>query len=269
MSDYQTIKLDLASDGIATLTLNRPEVLNALNAEMKEELADAVTRLEFDDAVRCVLLAGAGRHFMAGGDVKRFYEERDRDLQWKRRRFLEGINAMHPIMFSLRRMPKPTIAAVQGYAVGFGMSLALGCDLTICADSARFRLAYVGIGTSPDGSISYTLPRLVGLKKALEFAILGDDVTAGEALSLGMVNYVVPEAELPAEAAKLAARLAAGPTRAIAGIKALMHGSIDTDYEAQLQKEAETFAENAVGADFREGVTAFAEKRQPQFKGRW
>lgn len=264
---YETLLLEVA-DGIGTLTLNRPKALNALTPQMKEEMADATTRLEFDEAVRCVIVRGAGEHFMAGGDVKGFYAGRDASLHDKRRRFLEGINALHPVMFSLRRMRKPVIASVQGYAAGYGMSLAMACDLTICADDARFALAYVRIGTSPDGTGTYMLPRIVGLKKAMEFALLGDDCDAQAAASFGLVNFVVPRAELEAETLKLARRLASGPTHALANVKRLIHASLDTAYEAQLQQEAEAFASNVATEDFREGVSAFAEKRKPKFKGR-
>lgn len=264
---YDTLLLDVA-DGVGTLTLNRPQALNALSPEMKEEMADAVTRLEFDDAVRCVVLRGAGEHFMAGGDLKGFYADRERSPHAKRRRFLEGINALHPVMFSMRRMPKPVIASVQGYAAGFGMSLAMACDLTICADDAKFALAYVRIGTSPDGTASYMLPRVVGLKKAMELAMLGDDCDAETAKAFGLANFVVPRVELEAETTKLATRLANGPTHAIAGIKRLIHHSLDTAYEAQLQQEAETFASNVNGHDFLEGITAFVEKRRPKFVGK-
>ncbi len=262
-----TALLDVAG-GVATITLNRPKALNALNAEMKEALLEINTRVEFDPEIRCVVVKGAGAHFMAGGDVKGFYADRDNSLHQKRRRFLEGINAMHPIMFAFRRMPKPVIASVQGYAAGFGMSLALGCDLVICSDDAKFAMAYVRIGTSPDGTGTYFLPRIVGVKKAMEFAMLGDDVDAATAARHGMVNFVVPRDRLEAETAGLADRLANGPTHALGNVKKLIHGSLDREYEAQLQLEAECFASNVETEDFREGVSAFAEKRKPEFKGR-
>ncbi|MEQ9639648.1 MAG: enoyl-CoA hydratase [Alphaproteobacteria bacterium] len=264
---YETLLLDV-SDGVGTLTLNRPKALNALTPQMKEEMADAVTRLEFDDAVRCVVVKGAGDHFMAGGDLKGFYADRENTAHAKRRRFLEGINALHPVMFSMRRMPKPVISSVQGYAAGFGLSLAMACDLTICADDAKFALAYVRIGTSPDGTASYMLPRIVGLKKAMEMAMLGDDWDAETAQRFGLTNFVVPRTDLTAETAKLATRLANGPTHALGGIKRLIHHSIDTAYEAQLQQEAETFASNVNGHDFLEGISAFVEKRKAKFVGK-
>ena len=262
-----TLKFERAH-GIATLTLNRPEVLNALNAEMREALLDSIAAIEVDEAVRVVVIKGAGQHFMAGGDVKGFYADRDKSAHQKRRRFLEGINNMHPILFGLRRMPKPVIASVQGYAAGFGASLAIAADLTIAAADARFTLAYVRIGTSPDGAATYFLPRMVGLKRALEIGLLGDDIAAETAQRYGMVNFVVPAERLKAETAKLARRLATGPTGALGRVKQLMNASIDNQFEHQLQMEAEAFAHNAVSDDFREGVSAFVEKRKPDFKGR-
>lgn len=262
-----TVHYEVA-DGIATITLNRPKALNALNDEMREALLEATARAEVDERARCVVVRGAGDSFMAGGDVKRFYEQRESDSFATRRRFLEGINHIHPICFALRRMPKPVLASVHGYAAGFGLSLALACDLAIAADTAKFTLAYVRIGTSPDGSASYTLPRAVGLKKAMEMALLGDDMDAATAQAHGLINFVAPQAELAAETQKLAARLASGPTRAYANVKRLIWASQDNGYESQLQLEAECFADNAVNGDFAEGVAAFAEKRKPQFKGR-
>ena len=262
-----TVRLEMA-DGIATLTLNRPEVLNAINAEMKEALLDTLTRVEVDPEVRVLVLKGAGKHFMAGGDVKGFYAERDRDEIWKRRRFLEGVNAIHPILFAVRRMPKPVISSVQGYAAGFGVSLAVMADLTIAAEDATFTLAYIRIGTSPDGGSTYYLPRMVGLKRALEIGMLGDDFDARTAKDYGLVNFVVPADALAAETDKLARRLANAPTHAIGNLKWLMNASIDNQLEQQLQMEAEAFADNVTTEDFREGVSAFAEKRKPVFKGR-
>lgn len=261
-----TVRLEIA-DSIATVTLNRPAALNALNADMKDALLETVSRVEADPAVRCMVIRGAGESFMAGGDLKSFAEDFGRDALWRRRRFLEGINNMHPLLFAMRRMPKPVIASVHGYAAGFGVSLAVACDLTICADDAKFTLAYVRIGTSPDGGASYFLPRLVGLKKAMEIALLGDEFSAEEARDLGMVNMVVPRGALAERTDALARRLAAGPTQAYAGVKKLMYASLESGMENQLQREAECFAANAQTQDFREGVTAFLERRKPDFQG--
>ena len=259
----------LSVDGpVATVTLNRPKALNALNGEMKDGLLAALAAVEFADAVRAVVLTGAGGHFMAGGDLKGFHDERDQPVLARKRRFLEGINALHPYIFAIRRMAKPVIASVGGYAAGFGVSLAVACDLTIAADTAKFTLAYVRIGTSPDGGASYFLPRLVGMKKAMEIALLGDEFGAEEAARIGLINFVVPEAELAGRTAALAGRLAAGPTHAYGNVKSLIYGSLDTNLEHQLQREAECFTANVTTHDFREGIAAFVEKRKPAFRGR-
>ena len=240
--------LDLEiKDGIATLTMNRPEARNALSMEMRAQLIEVLHDIEHDDAVRCVVLTGAGDHFMAGGDVKGMSES---------------------IKKAMRRMPKPIIASCRGAAAGAGVSMALACDLVIAAEDAFFTLAYCKIGTSPDGSSSFHLPRAVGIKKAMEIALLGDRFGAQEAKDIGMINFVVPSAELDAETASLAQRLAAGPTHVYGNTKALFYRSLESEFESQLQAEAEYFADCASRADFREGVTAFVEKRSPNFTGR-
>ncbi|MGH6991538.1 MAG: enoyl-CoA hydratase-related protein, partial [Stellaceae bacterium] len=160
------------------------------------------------------------------------------------------------------------VASVQGAAAGFGLSLMMACDLVIAADSAFFTLAYINIGTSPDGSGTYFLPRVVGQKKAMEIALLGDRFDAATAKAMGLINFIVPAAELEAETMKLATRLATGPTRAIANTKRLINHSLERSLESQLQAEAMSFADCAASEDWLEGVKAFAEKRRPAFKGR-
>ena len=261
--------LDLEiKDGIATLTMNRPEARNALSMEMRAQLIEVLHDIEHDDAVRCVVLKGAGDHFMAGGDVKGMSESIKKPPAEVRKEFLLRIHDLHPIMFAMRRMPKPIIASCRGAAAGAGVSMALACDLVIAAEDAFFTLAYCKIGTSPDGSSSFHLPRAVGIKKAMEIALLGDRFGAQEAKDIGMINFVVPSAELDAETASLAQRLAAGPTHVYGNTKALFYRSLESEFESQLQAEAEYFADCASRADFREGVTAFVEKRSPNFTGR-
>jgi 2-(1,2-epoxy-1,2-dihydrophenyl)acetyl-CoA isomerase len=256
------------ADHVAALTMNRPEARNALSDPMRRELRDALHAIELDDDVRCVVLRGAGDHFMAGGDVKTFAGIIDRPAAELKQQFVLRIHDLHPIMFAMRRMPKPVLASVRGAAAGAGVSMALACDLVIAADDAFFTLAYVNIGTTPDGSSTYFLPRTLGLKRALEMTFLGERIPAAKAAEWGLVNFVVPAAELEAETAKIARRLASGPTYVYGRAKALLYDSIRRDFESQLQAEAEAFAACAAREDFREGVTAFVEKRKPVFTGR-
>jgi 2-(1,2-epoxy-1,2-dihydrophenyl)acetyl-CoA isomerase len=255
-------------DGVGIITLNRPQSLNALSDDMTKGLTDATAAFERDDAVRCVLLRGAGDHFMAGGDVKGFYERLKSDqkahaagLEWK-------VNLLHALIYSFRRMNKPTVVSVQGAAAGFGLSLMMAADLAIVADDAFFTLAYANIGFSADGGATYWLPRLVGTRKALEIAYLAERFDAKKAQELGIVNFVVPRAQLEAETEKLTRRLASGPTFAYGEVKRLMHNSLESNFDSQLHREAEAIARCAASADHLEGVTAFVEKRKPVFKGR-
>jgi 2-(1,2-epoxy-1,2-dihydrophenyl)acetyl-CoA isomerase len=253
------------SDSIATITLNRPKVLNALNAAMAEGLADALARAERDSAVRVVILTGAGAGFMAGGDIKSFntwLEEPRDELSGK---FERLIHDFHQTLIQMRRLPKPIVASVQGACAGAGMSLLMACDLAIATEDSYFTLAYVHLGTSPDGGSTWFLPRHVGMKKASEIALLGDRFGAEEALRLGIINSVVPTGEIETRTLALAQRLAAGPAAAHASTKRLLQRSITTSFETQLQAEAEGFAGCAVTDDFAEGVRAFLAKRPPRF----
>ncbi len=256
-------------DAIATLTLNRPDARNALSLDMRTGLRDALQAVEHDDAVRCVVIRGAGDHFMAGGDVKNMSSRlANTPTAELKAEFMNRIHDLHPIMFAMRRMPKPVVASVAGAAAGAGVSMALASDLVIADANAFFTLAYVHIGTSPDGSASFTLPRAVGIKKAMEIALLGERIDAATAQAIGMINFVAPAGTLEAETAKLAARLAAGPTHVYGNTKRLLYRSQENAFEAQLQMEAEIFADCATRADFREGVSAFVEKRKAKFTGK-
>ena len=254
-------------NGIATLTMNRPEARNALSMEMRSQLADVLHDVERDDSVRCVVLTGTGDHFMAGGDVKGMGDSIKKSPEEIRKEFILRIHDLHPIMFAMRRMPKPIIASCRGAAAGAGVSIALACDLVIAAEDAFFTLAYCKIGTSPDGSSSFHLPRAVGIKKAMEIALLGDRFDAQAAKDMGMINFVVPNDELDAETEKLATRLANGPTHVYGNTKALFYRSLESEFESQLQAEAEYFSDCAAREDFKEGRTAFIEKRSPVFTG--
>ena len=257
--------LTASAGGITTITLNRPKALNALDRNLTMGLRDAVFAAEQDRSVRCVVIRG-GEHFMAGGDLKWFDDlVRSRPPAENRIQFEGFVHEVHGLILSVRRMPKPVIAAVRGAAAGFGMSLMMACDLVIAADNAYFSLAYALIGASPDGGSTFALPRIVGAKKAMEIALLGERFDATTAERLGLVNRVVPSAALEQETSKLAARLAAGPTAVYGRTKALLNGSLNASLETQLQREAEAFAQSAAEPDFAEGIRAFIEKRKPQW----
>ena len=258
------------ADDVCTITLARPQSLNALDGNMATAL-DAVTAAAAEDrAVRCVVIRGAGDHFMAGGDIAAFrsWLAEMPDPEERRARFEAFVHRVHPSIQAIRAMPKPVIAAVHGACAGFGMSLMSACDLAVANENAFFTLAYCHIGVSPDGSSTYTLPRTVGLKRSFEMAYLGERFGADEAKEIGLVNRVVPEAEFDAAVDALAKCLAAGPTRAYANAKALLHASTHRSLEDQLAAEAAAFADCAAGEDFGEGIAAFLDKRKPSFTGR-
>jgi len=263
----ETVLLDVA-EGIATITLNRPAVLNAVNSEMMAALVAAVARIEGDPAARCVVIRGAGDHFMAGGDIKQFHGRLSQTPEARSAHFRQTIHNLHPAIVTLRRMPKPVVASLKGAAAGFGLSLALAADLAIAAEDAYFTLAYCRIGTSPDGGSTFHLPRIVGLRKAMEIALLGERFDAETARELGIVNWVVPTEALEEETTKLAGRLARGPSHALGETKRLLNAAFDNGLEAQLAAEAEAFAGCAATADFAEGVSAFVEKRAANFQGK-
>lgn len=261
MSDLVLADID---SGIATLTLNRPKAMNALDLPMARALAKALVDVENDSAVKAVVLRGEGA-FMAGGDVKAFHEAAQAGPAEVRAAVDELIGAAHGAIGTLARMPQPVIASVAGAAAGIGFSLVLATDLAIAAEGTRFTLAYSKIGTSPDGSSTFNLPRLVGSKKAMEIALLSDVFDADEALRLGLVNRVVPADDLAAETRALAERLVSGPAHALAHTKALLRESLVNDLASQLAREQECFVDCAGTEDFKEGVAAFVEKRAPRF----
>lgn len=253
--------------GIVTATLNRPESRNALSDEMVRTLDEAFAAGERDPSVRAYVIRGAGDHFMAGGDVKKFYANRAKPAEERRAGTERSVHQLHLLIYRMRRAPQPIVASIRGGVAGFGMSLMMACDLAIAAEDAFFTLAYCHIGLSPDGSSTWSLPRIVGTRKAMELALLGERFPAAEALRLGLVTRVVPVAALGDETAKLAARLAAGPGRAYAHTKRLIDASLGNSLETQLQMEGVAVADCMASSDLNEGVTAFVEKRPPRFTG--
>ena len=248
---------------VATITLNRPDCYNAMNHRMVEELFDAVLACDEDREVRAVVLTGAGQAFCAGGDVGEFIEQSETISHYLK----HLLQLLHGTISRISRMSKPVIAAVNGVAAGAGMSLAMGCDLAVAAESARFTMAYSKIGATPDGSSTYFLPRLVGRRRALELTLTNRVLTAAEAETWGLVNRVVPDAGFQAAVNALAAELAAGATLAFGRAKRLFLMSEHESLETQMENETQLIALSSKTADFREGVKAFTEKRKPIFSG--
>jgi len=253
--------------GVIEIILNRPDILNAVNRETIAALAASVAEAGDDRAARAVLLRGAGTHFCAGGDITMFAELIRLPPAERQTALYRIVATLHPLLIRMRHMPKPVVAVVQGAAAGFGLSLVLAADLALAADDAVFTSGYIHLGTSPDGGMTATLPHIVGIKRAAELMLLGDRFDAQRALALGLVNRVVPAGALDAEAAALAARLAAGPPHAYGRTKALLQATIGDAFDAQLRRETESFAACAATDDFAEGVRAFLEKRRPVFTG--
>jgi 2-(1,2-epoxy-1,2-dihydrophenyl)acetyl-CoA isomerase len=252
-------------DAVLEILMNRPEVLNAVDRGMIGELATAVTEAAEDASTRVVLLRGAGSHFCAGGDIRMFGELVGLPAEERRKALYRIVDGLHPLLIRLRRMPKPVIAVVQGAAAGVGLSLVLAADLAVAAEDAVFATGYIHLGTSPDGGLTTTLARVVGLKHAAELMMLGDRFDAPRALQLGIVNRITPPAALESEATALAARLAEGPTHALGRTKALLQATLGDAFDAQLRRETESFAACAATEEFVEGVHAFLEKRRPNF----
>ncbi len=261
---YETVNLHRRGHA-ARIELNRPDALNAWNRQFGVDLLDAVKRVWRDDDVRAVVIAGAGRGFSSGADLKAGFEPLPNGKPDVHTTLVERY---HPIITGLRDMPKPVVAAVQGPAVGIGCSLALVADLIIASESAYFLLAFVNIGLVPDGGSSLFLPARIGFTRAIEMAMLGERVPAAQALEWGLVNRVHPDAELTAEADALIDRLAAGPTSSYAGSKRQLNRWVYSGMHDQLALEADIQQQMAQSDDFLEGVSAFVEKRQARFSGR-
>jgi 2-(1,2-epoxy-1,2-dihydrophenyl)acetyl-CoA isomerase len=262
---HETVNVLRRADGAAKIELNRPAALNAWTAEFGRELGDALAELAADDGVRAVMLTGSGRAFSSGADLKEGFDPQGDGRPDVHTRLTE---VYHPIITTIRRMPKPVVAAVHGPAVGIGCSLALSCDLVIAAESAYFLLAFVNIGLVPDGGSSLFVPARAGFTRAAEMAMLGERVPASRALEWNLVNRVHPDAEFAAAADALLGQLAAGPTRSYAGTKRQLNNWLYARMEEQLELEADVQQEMAGSDDFAEGVSAFMQKRTARFGGR-
>lgn len=261
--NYETLILDKKGP-VATLILNRPESYNALNSLLGKEFLEAILHCSEDPGVRAVVITGAGKAFCAGGDVKSFKDNLDSISIFLKQLILY----FHTALSEISRMPKPVIAAVNGVAAGAGMSLVMACDMAIAVETARFTMAYTGIAATPDGSSTYFLPRLVGLKRAMELIYTNRVLTAKEALEWGIINQVVSEADFKNVVETLAEQLAQGPTWALGHAKRLLYLSEHTSLETQMENEAQYIAIAGKTMDFKEGIMAFVEKRKAQFQGK-
>ncbi|MFN2565583.1 MAG: 2-(1,2-epoxy-1,2-dihydrophenyl)acetyl-CoA isomerase PaaG [Gemmatimonadaceae bacterium] len=261
---YQYVLFEVG-DGVATITLNRPDLLNSFNMSMAAELQQALRVAAEDDGIRAVLLTGAGRAFCAGQDLAEAVPPDGAPAP----EIAEIVRRTYnPTVRAIRALEKPVVCAVNGVAAGAGANLALACDVVLAADTASFVQAFSKIGLIPDTGGTFFLPRLVGLARATALAFLGDKLSAADAQAIGMIYRVVDAPRLLDEARSLARRLATQPTRGFGLTKRAFNQSMANDLDAQLEVEAELQAEAARTADFAEGVRAFLEKRQPSFAGR-
>ena len=259
---YETLKLDIA-DNVATITLDRPDAANSINLQMGEELCDVATRCDEDANVRAIVLTGAGKMFCAGGDLASFANTDDEmPLLLKRL-----VTALHAAISRFARGDAPVICAVNGTAAGAGFSMAMATDLAIASSEAKFTMAYTAAGLSPDGSSSFYLPRLVGTRRTAELMLTNRRLSAEEALQWGLINQVVPPEEVMPTAMALAKQLASGPTKAYGTVKKLLTQTFSESLETQMELEGRWIADSARTADVKEGISAFFEKRKPDFKG--
>ncbi len=259
--------LETVKDGVAVLTLNRPDRLNAMSRPMLDALLEALPRLAEDPVVGVVVLTGAGRGFCAGGDVKVMAEGNELGGQTMEEK-AQALRARMETSRWLHEMPKPTIAMVRGPAAGAGLSLAMACDMRVASDTARLGTAFARVGYSGDFGGSYYLTQLVGTAKARELYFTADLLDAQQALALGLLNRVVPDARLEEETMALASRLARGPRVALRYMKRNMNAAESASLEEMLDLEAWHHTRTGMTEDHREAARAFVEKREPQFKGR-
>lgn len=262
-TEYKTLLFDVR-DNVAHLTLNRPDAANSINEDMGKDLMHAALRCDEDPEIRAVLISGAGKIFSGGGDLKDFISKGDQ-LPYH---IKEITTYLHAAISRLTRMDAPVVAAVHGAVAGAGMSIAIACDIVVAAETTRFMVAYTRAGLVPDGSSTYFLPRIVGLKRALELTLTNRMFSAQEALQWGLVTRVVPDNELLVQARAIAVQLAAGPTRAYGISKRLLHSGWMETLETQMENESQAIANSARTLDAREGITAFLEKRPPKYKGK-
>ncbi len=261
--NYSSLRIDI-TDHVGTLILARPRQLNAMDLASARELAQATQELARNDSVRAVVITGEGRAFSSGGDVAEFHANVERGSAF----LAELVGQFHLAILNLLEMPKPVVAGVNGVVAGGAMGLFLAADLAIAAESATFVMAYTGIGVCPDGASTFFVPRLIGARRALELMLTNRRLDSREALAWGLVNQVVPDADLAASVRAQAERLACGPTLAYAEARALVRQSFSNTARTQLEQEARGLAAMGATADFREGVTAFVQKRKPVFNGR-
>jgi len=258
MSELVRLAID---SGIAAIRLNRPDRLNALDFALAQALLDALAQVDADRSVKVVTLTGEGRAFMAGGDISIFHQAGEKASE----QAAKLIALFHQIVRLIRHMKPPVIVGVQGAVAGGGLGLALACDLVIAADNASFVPAYTRIGTSPDGGTTWSITRLIGQRRALEWLTLGDPLGATEAATIGLINRVVEPDRLDDEVAALAQRICKGPALAFASVKRLVHQAPANSFDQQLEAEREGFLAAARTKDFREGIAAFFERREPVF----
>jgi 2-(1,2-epoxy-1,2-dihydrophenyl)acetyl-CoA isomerase len=253
------------SDGVATLRLNRPDKGNAINESMAADLAEAATQIAERTDIRAVLIAGNGSNFTVGGDIELFSGTAREQLPNRLRRMIDGF---HLAIERLTSIDAPVVAAVRGGAGGGGLGLLYVADIVIAAEDARFALGYGGLGLTADGGNTWFLPRMVGMRRAQELFLLNRRFSAQEALAFGLVSRLVPDDAVETEAAALAAKLAAGPTRAFGEVRRMLRQSFETGLSDQLDAERESLVATGGTDDAQEGIAAFVAKRRPQFRGR-
>ncbi len=259
---FETIILK-KEDGIGTILLNRPKILNPLNSQCVEEISDALEEISHDPLIRSVIVTGSGKAFSAGGDIKEIEAIRNRSPL----AFRDFILEVNKAILSLHQLAKPVITAVNGLAYGAGFSLALAGDIILASEEAKFCQVFVRVGLVPDAGSTFFLPRLVGTARSFPLIFLGEPISAKEAESIGLISKVFPAAKLEEEAMALAKRLARGPTRAMGLAKNLIYKGVERTIEEQLEDEANIQAFCAMTPDHQEGIRAFKERREPRFEG--